>query len=144
MEQTHKWNQPAAEAGVKQLKASKPYSRNAIFGNHSCFRNRMSEVVYADKRHEARYPEWNVLQEYSCNPTEPGGTMPDPEEVWRQAKTYLVPCVSIIFGRMAMTKIEIPLAPRLVARTWAPEDDQLLWNKADHLDINYMARLLAK
>eukprot|EP00973_Karenia_brevis_P054887 7630538-Karenia_brevis.AAC.1 len=45
---------------------------------------------------------------------------------------------------MAMTKMEIPLAPHLFARTWAPEHDRLLWNKADRLDINYMARLLAK
>eukprot|EP00973_Karenia_brevis_P013355 1813729-Karenia_brevis.AAC.1 len=92
MEHTHKWNQPAAVASVKKLKASTPYSRNDIFGSHSCFRSGMSEVVYADERHEARYPEWDVLQEYSFNPTEPGGTMPDPEEVWRQARNYVVPC----------------------------------------------------
>eukprot|EP00973_Karenia_brevis_P048332 6708385-Karenia_brevis.AAC.1 len=45
---------------------------------------------------------------------------------------------------MAMTIIEILLAPHLFARTWAPEDDRFLWNKADHLDINYMSRLLVK
>eukprot|EP00973_Karenia_brevis_P058880 8197986-Karenia_brevis.AAC.1 len=59
MEHTHKSNQPSAVAGVKQLKASTPDSRNDIFGNHSSFRSSMSEVVHADERDEARYPEWN-------------------------------------------------------------------------------------
>eukprot|EP00973_Karenia_brevis_P040003 5522351-Karenia_brevis.AAC.1 len=52
MEHTHKWSQPAAVAGVKKLKVSTPYSRNDVFGSHSCFRSSMSEVVYADE-HEA-------------------------------------------------------------------------------------------
>eukprot|EP00973_Karenia_brevis_P015938 2179238-Karenia_brevis.AAC.1 len=49
MDHTHKWNQPAAVAGMKKLKASRPYSRNDIFGNHSSFRSSMSEAVYAEE-----------------------------------------------------------------------------------------------